>query len=486
MSAPGTTETIEKIESWNPARPQEVVWRGEASIANMERALARARMAFPSWVALPMAARVAALERWRDACNANAEALAAIITREMGKTLEESRAEARLLGEKVSITLDEISASRTREFSVAAAGGRRGECRFRPYGVMAVIGPFNFPAHLPNGHWVPALLLGNTVVFKPSDRTPAVGEFLGRLAREAEFPEGVLEVVQGGPIVSRALVAHDAIDGVLFTGSWPVGRSILQANLDRPGRMVALEMGGSNAALVLADAAQAGTLVGAANMTLFDHAVAECVRSAFTTTGQRCTCTRRIIVHRSIAARFIDAFVDRARALSIGAGDASPAPFMGPLVGRAARDGVVDFVRSLESAGARVRLAPRIPDMEGWFITPGVVEVDRFRRETDRECFGPVVQIASSDSIDDMIEQANATDFGLVASVFTADDQAWESCRARVRVGCINRNCGTAGASGRLPFGGLGRSGNLRPAGAFSVDYCAFPQSSLIESQAGA
>lgn len=458
----------------------------------LEAAMARARAAFPSWSTAPESQRIRALERWRDVCNVRAEEMARLITREMGKTLEESRAEAKLLGEKVTIMLEELSRSRVRGFSVAAAGGRRGECVFRPYGVMAVIGPFNFPAHLPNGHWVPALLLGNTVIFKPSDKTPAVGALVAEFAREAGFPDGVFQVVQGGALISRALVSNEAIDGILFTGSWPVGRAILEANLDRPGRMIALEMGGSNAAIVLADAGDAAGRFGAAGVssapsaTLFDHAVAECVRSAFVTTGQRCTCTRRIIVDRSIAARFVDSLVERARTLLIRPGDEEPAPFMGPLVSETARMNTMDFVRRLEASGARVHLAPRVPDREGWFLTPAVVEVDRFRRETDCECFGPVVQVAACDSLDDAIEQANATDFGLAASVFTSDDRAWEACRARVRVGCINRNCGTAGASSRLPFGGLGRSGNLRPAGAFSVDYCAFPQSSLIETVAGA
>jgi len=495
----------EAIETRNPARPDEVVWRGEASISAMESAVARARAAAPAWARRPESERVALLERWREVTSARAEELAQLITREMGKTLDESRAEAKLLGDKVTVTLDEIARARVRDFEVTAPGGRRGECRFRPYGVLTVIGPFNFPAHLPNGHWVPALLLGNTVVFKPSDRTPAVGEMLGALAREAGFPEGVFEVVQGGPIVSRALASHAEVDGVLFTGSWPVGRAILQENIERPGRIVALELGGSNPVLVLPDVATACGQYGASGATLFDHAVSECVRGAFITTGQRCTCTRRIVVHRSIGPRFIEAIVTEAAKLTVGAGDSAPAPFMGPLVSRSAREAALSFVASREAAGARVHLRPTTDgaaiahgtstassgqsattpsssSASGWFLTPGVIEVDRFTRESDCECFGPVVQVAMSDSIDDMISQANATDFGLAAAVFTADDAAWSRCLEQIRAGCVNRNCGTAGASGRLPFGGLGRSGNLRPAGAFSVDYCAFPKASLIES----
>jgi len=476
----------EFIESRNPARPDEVVWSGEATSEAIGHAVERARSAASPWGRRPESERRAMLERWREVTTAKSEELARLITREMGKTLEESRAEARLLGEKVTITLEEVSRSRVRDFAVEAAGGRRGECRFRPFGVLAVLGPFNFPAHLPNGHWVPALLLGNCIIFKPSDRTPAVGAMLGEMALAAGFPDGVFQVVQGGPKISKALVSHDGIDGVLFTGSWPVGRAILEANLDRPGRIVALELGGSNPVLVLPDVATANGAYGPRGDSLFEHAVAECVRSAFTTTGQRCTCARRIIVHRSIGERFIEAMARAAHAITLGPGDADPAPFMGPLVTSRARDAVFEFVSARERDGAVVRVRPTKPEgRAGWFVTPGVIQVERFTRESDGECFGPVVQVAMADTVEQMISQANSTYFGLAAAVFTSDDALWERCFDEVRAGCVNRNCGTAGASGRLPFGGLGRSGNLRPAGAFSVDYCAFPKATLFEARRG-
>ena len=131
--------------------------------------------------------------------------------------------------------------SRVAEYEARINDTRTGRCRFKPHGVMAVIGPFNFPAHLPNGHFVPALLMGDTVVVKPSDKTPAVGQLMAELMHEAGAPAGVFNVIQGAADVASTLVNHDDIDGVLFTGSWPVGRRIMEANLDRPGRMLALE-----------------------------------------------------------------------------------------------------------------------------------------------------------------------------------------------------------------------------------------------------
>jgi succinylglutamic semialdehyde dehydrogenase len=210
--------------------------------------------------------------------------------------------------------------------------------------------------------------------------------------------------------------------------------------------------------------------------------VIECVRCAFLTTGQRCTCTRRIVVHERVADRFIAAFLECARSLTVGAGDADPAPFMGPLVSREAREAAFRFQQEASDRGARVLLEGRAPPGEGWFATPGVLQVDAFEVATDREVFGPVVQVAVVRDLDDAIVQANATEFGLAASVFTRSDESVRRAMAGLRAGCINVNCGTAGASGKLPFGGLGRSGNLRPAGAGMIDACGLPVASMVES----
>ncbi len=456
------------IESRNPANPDETVWRGEDGTACVPAAVDRARAAFPAWRDLGLEARAALLRRWADVTKAHAEEVARLITRETGKTIAESRQEAALLAEKVAVTLEDFVLARIRGYEIPANATRTNVCSYRPLGAVAVIGPFNFPAHLPNGHWVPALLAGNTVIFKPSEKAPGVGELCGRLMREAGFPEGVFQVVQGRGAAAAALVDHPGVDGVFFTGSWPVGRRILEANLDRPGRMVALEMGGSNPAIVMPDAD-------------LRQAVIECVRCAFLTTGQRCTCTRRILVHRDVAERFIPAFLECARSLTIGPGDSDPAPFMGPLVSREARDAVLAYQERVGRDGGRVLLPAQAPDRPGWFLTPGVAEFHRFMPSTDCEVFGPFVRIAQFDSLDDAIRQANATEFGLAASIFTRDAAA-EACALReLRAGCVNVNCGTAGASGKLPFGGLGRSGNLRPAGAAMIDSCAAPLASMVE-----
>ena len=351
---------------------------------------------------------------------------------------------------------------------------------------MGVLGPFNFPAHLPNGHIVPALAMGNTIVFKPSDKAPGVGQLLVELFAEAMGAEGigsggggVINLVQGGADIAKALASHEGLDGILFTGSWPVGKRILEANLDRPGRMIALEMGGNNAAVVLDDAD-------------LRQAAIEIVRCAFNTTGQRCTCTRRVIIHERIADKLIPAMVEASKRLVVGPPRSAQPVFMGPIINEAARKAVLDFQKRAKKRGGTVLLESTPLDLpgKGWFLSPSIVRVERFSLDEggasadagcDTEIFGPLLRVAIVRDLDEAIEQANATRYGLAASIFTRSQESAERFLFEARAGCVNVNTGTAGASSKLPFGGLGLSGNHRPAGSFSLDYCAVPVAGMIE-----
>ena len=476
----------ETVRSFNPARPADVVYSSASSVDHLHDAVAAARAALPVWSRWPRERRFAVLQRFKAILSERAIAIADLICDETGKAMWDSKGEVSALTNKVDITLDTTPSgamSRVTGVEFAMTPTKQGKSWFRPHGVMAVLGPFNFPAHLPNGHIVPALALGNTVVLKPSDKAPATGQLLIELFQEAldaeGAPAGVVNLVQGGADVAAALSSHDGIDGILFTGSWPVGRRIMEANLDRPGRILALEMGGNNAAVIMPDAD-------------LKQALIECVRSAYVTTGQRCTCTRRVIVHESIASKFIPAFCKAASNLIVGDPRASHPVFMGPIINGPSRDAVFAFQKSLQEAGAEI-LVPSSPvdtPSRGFYLTPGVARVDRFTfgedagRDAgcDTEVFGPFVRISVVKSLDEAIEQANTTRYGLAASIFTADRAAAERFLFEARAGCINVNTGTAGASSKLPFGGLGLSGNHRPAGSFSVDYCAYPVAGMIES----
>ena len=456
------------ITTRDPANPTNIVWQGSPVAAHAEDAVAAARCALPAWSALSLDERRVFLERWREACVKHAARLAAAIAREIGKVKWEAELEAKIVAEKVTITLEDRVVARVAGFEVAAGAGKTGICSFKPHGVMAVLGPYNFPAHLPNGHIVPALLLGNTIVFKPSEKGASVGQLMAELADEAGFPAGVFNVVQGGGAIASRLAVHPDVDGVLFTGSFPVGRRILEANLDTPGRLIALEMGGSNPAVVTAKAD-------------LRRAAIECVRAGYATTGQRCTCTRRIIVEESVADRFIPMFLKLASNLMIAAADDGVPAFMGPLVTAEARDAVIRAQHAIAQRG-RLLLEASPLDRAGYFLSPGAVEVARFERGADeQEIFGPFVQFARARDLDDAVVQANATSFGLAASLFSDDESEWRRFFAESRAGCINWNSGTAGASSKLPFGGLGRSGNHRPAGAFAVDAVAYPVATMVD-----
>jgi succinylglutamic semialdehyde dehydrogenase len=476
----------EGLTSRNPARPGQVVWTAAPHPAHVDDAVAAARDAAPRWAGWPPERRAAVLRDFAALASSEKGPLAALIRDEVGKPAWDAAAEADLLPSKVAVTLDHAPHGplhRVTGYTLPLSASRTGRCWFRPHGVMAVIGPFNFPAHLPNGHIVPALLLGNTIVFKPSDKAPAVGqklaELFDRVLRAAGAPPGVFNLVQGGADVATALVSHPDIDGVLFTGSWPVGRSIMQANLDRPGRILALEMGGNNPAIILPDADPR-------------QALAECVRSAFVTAGQRCTCTRRLILHKD-AARLLPALCKAASALIVGDPAAAHPVFMGPVISAPARDAVLAAQAAFARAGGDILVpcAPIESEPGGWFLSPGVMRVDRFTAGdngpgADREVFGPFLRVSIADSLDDALAQANATQFGLAASIFTRDDTEADHFLRAARAGCLNVNTGTAGASGKLPFGGLGRSGNHRPAGAFAVDYCAVPVAGMHETSTDA
>lgn len=475
------------LVSRNPARPDEAVWSGASSVGHVAQAIDAARRALPAWAALPIEKRAAVLRRFQANCKARLAAITTLIRDETGKVQWDAAGEAGLLGAKVDITLDDSATGAMRRvaaFEVPVSATRTGRAWFKPHGVMAVVGPYNFPMHLANGHIVPALLMGNTIVFKPSDKTPACGQLLAELFDEAlrseGAPAGVLNLVQGAADVASSLVSHSGIDGVLFTGSWAVGRRIMEANLDRPSRLVALEMGGNNPTVVMDDCD-------------LRQAVVECVRCAFITTGQRCTCTRRIIVHEAIAPRFIAALCKAASNLIVGDPSASYPVFMGPIITGEARNAVLEFQASLARAGGEVLVSSSAIETasRGWYLSPGVVRVDRFAPTEhdaahdagcDLEVFGPLVRVSVVRSLDEAIEQANATRYGLAAAIFTKNQAAAQRFLHECRAGCINVNTGTAGASSKLPFGGVGLSGNHRPAGAFSLDSCVYPVAAMSET----
>jgi succinylglutamic semialdehyde dehydrogenase len=453
----------ETLVSRSPADPGDEIGRFPvADRAAIDAAVSRARAAFPAWRAAGLEARAPLLRRFAELVRPRAEALAALIAREVGKALWDARAEAALVPAKVDATL-----GAGMHFVAPIDGGPGAVATFEPRGVLAVLGPFNFPAHLPNGHIVPALATGNTVVWKPSELAPAVAEWLAAAWREAGLPPGVLELVHGGADTGRTLALHPDVDGVLFTGSSAVGRALSEATLDQPGKLLALELGGRNAIVVLADAD-------------LELAVAESALSIAASTGQRCSSASRLFVERSIEGSFTERLLRVLRGLRVGP-PLEAGVFMGPLVSRAAHAKLERYRALAKDAGGERLLEVR-PDLPPPFTGAGLVRFADTRQDHPYqrdEIFGPEAALYAVDDLDAAIAAVNDSDFGLVASVFTRDRARFERCIGRVRTGLLNWNRGTIGASGRLPFGGARRSGNDRPAGILSAVYCTTPQARL-------
>jgi succinylglutamic semialdehyde dehydrogenase len=354
--------------------------------------------------------------------------------------------------------------------------GTQGSCRYRPHGVMAVIGPFNFPGHLANGHIVPALATGNTVVFKPSEKSPGVGQLMAECFDAAGFPPGVFNLVQGEKEVGRRLCVHSGVSGVLFTGSYEVGTRIKQDTLQQHWKILALEMGGKNASIVCEDAD-------------FESAVHDTLVSSFLTAGQRCSATSRILVHQSLFDSFVSRLHERSKAFKIG--HWSDEPFMGPLIDSASVDRYMKFIGIAAREGFELVMRGKALELsrQGHYVAPTIACMKAPTMEQTRksvfqqtELFAPCVAVTSFADLEEAIAQTNETQYGLVASVFSRSREVFEKSRAELEVGLVNWNKPTVGASSKLPFGGYKKSGNHFPTALTSTLYCASPVSSL-ESQ---
>ncbi len=445
--------------SLNPGNG-EALWEGAAaSPDDVREAFASARAAFPEWALAGFEARKSVAERFAGLLKERSEALSELIARETGKPLWESRTEAGAMTGKIAVSiaayLDRTGTTRT-----ATEFGEQ-TLEHKPLGVMCVLGPYNFPGHLPNGHIVPALLAGNTAVFKPSELTPAVGAFMTALWDEAGLPAGVLNLIQGGRETGAAALDDPDLDGVLFTGSWGVGSFIHKKFAGRTGVQLALEMGGNNP-LVVWDAADA------------ENAARVAVLSAYITAGQRCSCARRLIVpHGQAGDAVVEAVAALIPRLTQGVWNADPEPFMGPLVSTHAADQVLKAQDALLASGARAIVKAQRGQGPA-FVTPGLLDVDGIETP-DAEVFGPLLQVRRAASFDAAIAEANNTAYGLAAGLVSDDADLWPRFRALVRAGIVNFNRPTPGAASTMPFGGPGQSGNLRPSAYYAADYCAYP-----------
>lgn len=434
------------LQGFNPATG-ELIWEGEIT-RDIDSKINCAKKAFFSWSKTSLQERIHYLEIYAKRLSENVH-LPEAISRATGKPLWESKNEVKAMIEKVPLSIEAYQ-ERCSQKQISSELSTQ----FRPYGVVAVFGPYNFPGHLPNGHIIPALLAGNTVIFKPSELTPSIGEHI----KEAfsHLPMGVLELVQGGPGAGKILAAS-SVDGIYFTGSAKTG-ALLQ---EHKGKILALEMGGNNPLVI----SKIKDTSAAAYMT---------IQSAFLTTGQRCSAARRLILTPECPLDFIDVLLAQMHKLAIGAYNDPQEPFMGPLINVKATEQLLKAQEELHQKGATLlsplkQIKPGLP-----FVTPALIDVTNVET-SDVEYFGPFLQLIRASSFQEALQEANNTSYGLTAGLFSDSNEEWEIFYPQIRSGLINWNTPLTGASSKAPFGGLGMSGNYRPSGYLAADYCSYP-----------
>jgi len=443
----------------------DAVWEGTgASLADVDAAAREARGAFLKWRRKSFAERQAVVEAFGELLEANKEELAHQIGLETGKPLWESRTEVAAMIGKIGISV-KAHHDRTGHSESDVAGGHA-VLRHRPHGVVAVFGPYNFPGHLPNGHIVPALLAGNTIIFKPSELTPGVAEITVKLWQKAGLPDGVINLVQGAADTGKSLAGHPMIDGLFFTGSSTVGHVLHKQLGGQPEKILALEMGGNNP-LIVQDVADV------------DGAVHHALQSAFLSAGQRCTCARRLLVPKGTKGdEFLDRLVAVSARIQVGEFDAKPQPFMGSVISAQAAEKLLAAQADMLEKGATSLLEMKQIKPDTGLLSPGIVDVTGLELP-DEEFFGPLLTVYRYKSFDDALVLANNTRYGLSAGLLSDDRKLYERLLEEARAGIVNWNRPLTGASSAAPFGGVGASGNHRASAYYAADYCAWPMASL-------
>ena len=450
------------FEDRNPANSDEVVGVFQKSTAgDVADAIDAARLAYGRWRLVPAPKRAELLFRAAQLIAERKEALARDMTREMGKVLDETRGDVQ---EAIDMTFFMAGEGR-RQYGQTVPAEMRDKFAMsvrQPMGVAAIITPWNFPMAIPSWKIIPALVCGNTVVFKPATLTPLSALNFVKILEEAGIPRGVVNLVTGGGgNVGNAMLVSDTVRIVSFTGSTEVGRTVSEAAAPS-FKKVHLEMGGKNVVMVMDDA----------NLEL---AVEGCLWGGFGTTGQRCTAASRVVVHEKVYETFLEQFVSRARALRVGDG-LDPMTQVGPSVSQGQLDTVMKYVEIGTDEGARLMCGGRRPSgslyTKGYFFEPTIfADVSPSMRIAQEEIFGPVVSVIPCRSFDEAVAIGNGVQYGLSASIYTQDVNRAFAAMRDMYTGIFYINAPTIGAEVHLPFGGTKATGNgHREAGTAALD----------------
>ncbi|MGI2259179.1 succinylglutamate-semialdehyde dehydrogenase [Shewanella sp. GXUN23E] len=455
----------QQMQSFNPANG-ESIWEGQsATESQVNAAVVAARTAQFDWFMLGFDGRLQIVEAYRDQLQLHKEHLAEVIAQETGKPRWETATEVAAMIGKIGLSATAFNKRTGASESDTPAG--KAVLRHKPHGVVAVFGPYNFPGHLPNGHIVPALLAGNTVIFKPSELTPKVAEETLKLWQQAGLPAGVINLVQGEVETGKALASHPQLDGLFFTGSSRTGHLLHQQYAGHPGKILALEMGGNNP-LIVRDVADTKA------------AVHDIIQSAYISSGQRCTCARRLYVQLGEAGdALLSRLVEAVGQIRVGAWNDEPQPFMGSMISETAAKGMVKAQQQLLALGGKSLVELKQLKAGTGLVSPGLIDVTDIDALPDEEYFGPLLQVVRYSDFDEAIRLANSTRYGLSAGLLADSRADYDYFLARIRAGIVNWNKQITGASGSAPFGGVGASGNHRASAFYAADYCAYPVASM-------
>lgn len=459
VSGRWVTGVGDPIISTNPANGEAVLELAQLDAKSITASVDYLRRGQVAWEHRGIDARIDVLRRFVDLVRRDSERLTRLVADEVGKPMWEAVTEVNAIAAKLNPAV-EFHDRRASE-DQRDVGALQSRTRFRPLGVCAVVGPFNFPLSMVNTHAMPALLAGNAVVVKPSEQAPALAVEYVNLLLEAGVPEDVISLVHGGPEVALQLV--DLCDGIFLTGSTAAGHAISSRAAERPDNPVtALEMGGNNPLVVW-------------DFDDIQPVVFGALQSAFISAGQRCSAARRLIL-RHDDAEFLPRLADAAASMIAAAPDADPAPYIGPMISARAVDRLFARYDALISAGAR-EVVPLRREGIG-FVSPGILDVAGIDYG-DEEHFGPLLLVDRAQDLDGAIALANATEYGLAAGIYCRSHSDYERFRRGIRAGIVNWNQALTGAVGNAPFGGAKASGNHRPGGSLSVDYCVYAVASL-------
>ncbi len=455
-----------------PADLDTTLWECGIKFGHVGNVVQSAQKGFKVWKNKSLTERISCLKKYQEMVLARKDEIAQAISLEMGKPLWEAYSEVSSTASKVDVTISDSLPRISDKVIEKILPNTNGFVYHRPLGPCLIIGPFNFPCHLANGQLVAALLAGNSIILKPSEKTCYSAQLLIECLDKANFPEGVINLIQGDGETGKRLLAEKSIKGVFFTGSKEVGLAILSSTHRDLSKLVALELGGKNSSILCKD-------------TNLDYALVEILKASFLTSGQRCTSTALIPIHASIIDEFISKFHHLAKRLIIDHPiDFEKEPFMGPLVDQQAVDNYLLFMGMAKREGIEeiMRGKQITKKYKGHYVSPSIHVAKKMDKKSHflmSEIFGPNCTFIPFNEIEEAIEIANSTEYGLVASVFTQDKKIHQKCLQEIEAGLINFNRSTVGASARLPFGGVKNSGNYRPASVATIDSCVFQQGSL-------